>query len=111
MSEHQVRLKGRVWLPGKPCLAAADGGPTTNSWFEGTDGSGDWQWGGVDLVVLSLQGQLRNDRAGRHSRPSATASTAARTTGPNRILSNWPATSAITGAVLINVTPGPTGMV
>jgi len=59
VSELQVlRLKGRVWLPGKALpLQVQMVGPRLNSWFETAPASA-WRpdsGAGVDLVVLSLQ--------------------------------------------------------
>ena len=59
VSELQVlRLKGRVWLPGKALpLQLQMVGPRLNSWFEAAP-TAAWRPGsgaGVDLVVLSLQ--------------------------------------------------------
>jgi len=59
VSELQVlRLKGRVWLPGKALpLQLQMVGPRLNSWFETAPASA-WRpdsGAGVDLVVLSLQ--------------------------------------------------------
>jgi len=59
VSELQVlRLKGRVWLPGKTLpLQLQMVGPRLNSWFETATASA-WRpdsGAGVDLVVLSLQ--------------------------------------------------------
>ena len=59
VSELQVlRLKGRVWLPGKTLpLQLQMVGPRLNSWFEAAP-TAAWRPGsgaGVDLVVLSLQ--------------------------------------------------------
>ena len=59
VSELQVlRLKGRVWLPGKALpLQLQMVGPRLNSWFEKAPASA-WRpdsSAGVDLVVLSLQ--------------------------------------------------------
>ena len=119
VSEFQVlRLKGRVWLPGKTLpLQLQMVGPRLNSWFEAAP-TAAWRPGsgaGVDLVVLSLQesatATIEQALQTLQATP-ATASTAART--PRGLIgspSNRPARSAITGAVLISVTPGPTGMV
>ena len=59
VSELQVlRLKGRVWLPGKALpLQLQMVGPRLNSWFETAPASA-WRpdsGAGVDLAVLSLQ--------------------------------------------------------
>ena len=53
-----VRLKGRVWLPGKTLpLQLQMVGPRLNSWFEAAPASA-WvpdQGTGVDLVLLALK--------------------------------------------------------
>ena len=86
VSEHQVvRLKGRVWLPGKTLpLQLQMVGPRLNSWFEAAP-TAAWRPGsgaGVDLVVLSLQESATAtiDQALQTLQATpATASTAART--------------------------------
>jgi cobalamin biosynthesis protein CobW len=86
VSEHQVvRLKGRVWLPGKTLpLQLQMVGPRLNSWFEAAP-TAAWRPGsgaGVDLVVLSLQesatATIEQALQTLQATP-ATASTAART--------------------------------
>ena len=86
VSEHQVlRLKGRVWLPGKTLpLQLQMVGPRLNSWFEAAP-TAAWRPGsgaGVDLVVLSLQesatASIEQALQTLQATP-ATASTAART--------------------------------
>ena len=86
VSEHQVlRLKGRVWLPGKTLpLQLQMVGPRLNSWFEAAP-TAAWRPGsgaGVDLVVLSLQesatASFEQELQTLQATP-ATASTAART--------------------------------
>ena len=86
VSEHQVlRLKGRVWLPGKTLpLQLQMVGPRLNSWFEAAP-TAAWRpdsGAGVDLVVLSLQesatATIEQALQTLQATP-ATASTAART--------------------------------
>ena len=86
VSELQVlRLKGRVWLPGKALpLQLQMVGPRLNSWFEAAP-TAAWRPGsgaGVDLVVLSLQesatATIEQALQTLQATP-ATASTAART--------------------------------
>ena len=86
VSELQVlRLKGRVWLPGKTLpLQLQMVGPRLNSWFEAAP-TAAWRPGsgaGVDLVVLSLQesatATIEQALQTLQATP-ATASTAART--------------------------------
>ena len=86
VSEFQVlRLKGRVWLPGKTLpLQLQMVGPRLNSWFEAAP-TAAWRPGsgaGVDLVVLSLQesatATIEQALQTLQATP-ATASTAART--------------------------------
>ena len=86
VSELQVlRLKGRVWLPGKTLpLQVQMVGPRLNSWFEAAP-TAAWLPGsgaGVDLVVLSLQesatATIEQALQTLQATP-ATASTAART--------------------------------
>jgi len=86
VSEHQVvRLKGRVWLPGKTLpLQLQMVGTRLNSWFEAAP-TAAWRPGsgaGVDLVVLSLQesatATIEQALQTLQATP-ATASTAART--------------------------------
>ena len=86
VSELQVlRLKGRVWLPGKTLpLQVQMVGPRLNSWFEAAP-TAAWRPGsgaGVDLVVLSLQesatATIEQALQTLQATP-ATASTAART--------------------------------
>ena len=86
VSEHQVlRLKGRVWLPGKTLpLQLQMVGPRLNSWFEAAP-TAAWRPGsgaGVDLVVMSLQesatATIEQALQTLQATP-ATASTAART--------------------------------
>ena len=86
VSELQVlRLKGRVWLPGKALpLQLQMVGPRLNSWFEAAP-TAAWRpdsGAGVDLVVLSLQesatATIEQALQTLQATP-ATASTAART--------------------------------
>ena len=86
VSELQVlRLKGRVWLPGKTLpLQLQMVGPRLNSWFEAAP-TAAWRpdsGAGVDLVVLSLQesatATIEQALQTLQATP-ATASTAART--------------------------------
>ena len=86
VSELQVlRLKGRVWLPGKTLpLQVQMVGPRLNSWFEAAP-TAAWRPGsgaGVDLVLLSLQeSATATIEQALHTLQAtpATASTAART--------------------------------
>ena len=80
-----LRLKGRVWLPGKTLpLQLQMVGPRLNSWFEAAP-TAAWRPGsgaGVDLVVLSLQeSATATIEQALHMLQAtpATASTAART--------------------------------
>ena len=80
-----LRLKGRVWLPGKTvALQLQMVGPRLNSWFEAAP-TAAWRPGsgaGVDLVVLSLQeSATATIEQALHTLQAtpATASTAAKT--------------------------------